>query len=108
MQDLVVSVQPTFYCENHCPYCYLGNEIRNNETLDLKTLEGRLFELSEIARISQIDLFGGELDFLPMSYLLELVKLCKNSQKKLLFLLEQGLDFAFLWLEMKKLSWVSP
>lgn len=83
MQDLVVSVQPTFYCENHCPYCYLGNEIRNNETLDLKTLEGRLFELSEIAKISQIDLFGGELDFLPISYLLELVKLCKKFSKEI-------------------------
>lgn len=83
MQDLVVSVQPTFYCENHCPYCYLGSEIKNNEILDLKILESRLSELSEIAKISQIDLFGGELDFLPMSYLFELVKLCKKFSKEI-------------------------
>lgn len=82
MSNLVVSIQPTFYCENNCPYCYLGKEIRNEQLLPIPEIEARLNEISAVSKIGQIDLFGGELDLLSLNYLTQLVKLCKQFTRE--------------------------
>lgn len=73
----VVSVQPTFYCNLGCPYCYLGNLRNKFQLLDLYDLRDKLLpEILSRTKITTIDIFGGEISILPSIYLEYLFKIC--------------------------------
>lgn len=80
MEKFIVSVMPSFYCSRKCPYCYLGRQTDDPTVLSLEVLRERLTELSKENELL-IDLFGGELDELPYSYLKELISLCKEFSR---------------------------
>ena len=56
-----VNIIPTYHCQLHCDYCFLGNQFDNKQCIDLNVLEDQLKEVSEVYGIDRIDLFGGEL-----------------------------------------------
>lgn len=65
-----LSVNPTYYCNLRCSFCYLTPEQLGDRTrLDLSVLETRLLEVMEHYDISHVDLYGGEVLLLPAEYL---------------------------------------
>lgn len=78
-----VSINPTYYCNMSCEWCYLTPEqLKDRELLDLVVLEDRLDEISSVAEIGHVDIYGGEITLTPVAY-----------QKRLLAILrDRGLD----------------
>lgn len=71
--QITVSINPTYFCNFACDFCYLTPEQLNDRTrLDLATLRNRLNEISEVFDICAVDLYGGEIGLLPKTYVQEL------------------------------------
>jgi MoaA/NifB/PqqE/SkfB family radical SAM enzyme len=76
-----VSVNPWYYCNFRCEFCYLTKEqLSDNTKIDLEVLNKRL---SELPKIDCIDLYGGEIGLLPESYFNEMtdIFLSYNPEK---------------------------
>ncbi len=83
MKALSVSLMPTYLCNYHCSYCYLGDLTKDKTCLDISLLKARLSELSCHYEISGIDIFGGEISLLKNDYLDELFKTCRQFTKSI-------------------------
>lgn len=80
---LTVSVNPWYYCNLRCEFCYLTPEQLSSKTLlDLDVLSQRLDEIGQLYDIQHVDIYGGEVLLLPERYLEDLRDL----------LLARGLD----------------
>lgn len=56
-----VSLNPTYFCNFRCSFCYLTNEqLGDPKTIRLDILDARLKELNEFQLITALDLYGGE------------------------------------------------
>ena len=76
--DILVSVNPTFFCKKLCGYCYLG-DLRNDKTiLNESVLSQKLSQIAQNYNISHIDVYGGNLEELPHEYLSTIFKVCKS------------------------------
>lgn len=81
--SITLSINPSYYCNLRCDFCYLTHEqLGNKQRLDLSQLATRLDEVEQYYDIQMVDLYGGETFMLPESYLLELKEL----------LLSRGID----------------
>lgn len=75
---------PTYKCGNDCPYCYLSAEDRHyggnvNMGWYIRTLKDRFEEISgELMKISNIELYGGDLGTIPHQDLYALVEFCRE------------------------------
>lgn len=71
MQSVNLSLNPTYYCNFRCGFCYLTEEqLSSKKLLDLTVLRKRLDEiLASGRRIGHVDLYGGEVTLLPFEYL---------------------------------------
>lgn len=68
-----LSVNPSYYCNLRCDFCYLTPEQLGDRTyMDLGVFETRLLEIMEHYEIGHIDIYGGEVLLLPPEYLLEM------------------------------------
>lgn len=68
-----LSVNPSYYCNLRCEFCYLTPEQLGDKTrMDLDVFETRLLEILEHYDVGHIDIYGGEVLLLPVEYLLEL------------------------------------
>jgi len=77
---MIVSINPTYYCNFRCDFCYLTEQqLRDRTLLPLTVLESRIKEIQEIDEIQMIDLYGGEVGLLPETYVNELCSLLKNN-----------------------------
>ncbi len=74
---------PAYYCNGVCPFCYLGNMIKDKTILNLTTLQQRLQQLKEFDCQLEIDLFGGEISLLDHQYIDCLIELCKQYSDKI-------------------------
>jgi len=79
---IIVSIFPTYLCNNNCEFCYLNNH-HGESILDLNTLKQRLKQISQYFEIEKFNLYGGEITLLPNTYLKELNDIliqykCKN------------------------------
>jgi hypothetical protein len=64
-----VSINPWYYCNFRCDFCYLTTEQLGNKTLlDLDLLSMRLAEITAHTSINMVDIYGGEIGLLPESY----------------------------------------
>lgn len=71
--SLSLSLNPSYYCNLRCDFCYLTNEqLSNKERLSLEVLDRRLLELTSRFNVTMVDLYGGETFMLPESYLSDL------------------------------------
>ena len=61
-----LSINPTYYCNFRCDFCYLTPEqLGDRQQINLAVLDQRL---SEIPKINHIDLYGGEIGLLKPDY----------------------------------------
>lgn len=77
---MIVSLNPTYYCNFRCPFCYLSkDQLADKTTLDLDGIENRFMEiLSHGDEIDGVDIYGGEISQMPahqMESIIELLRL---------------------------------
>lgn len=73
---MVVSINPTYYCNFRCNFCYLTEQqLSDRKMLPLDVLEKRLIEILSYEKITLVDLYGGEVGLLPKTYISELKSL---------------------------------
>lgn len=77
---ITISLNPTYYCNMQCGWCYLTTEqLRDKSTvLDLSVLEDRLVEVMSEYDIGAVELYGGEITQLPESYQKDLYELLEQ------------------------------
>lgn len=76
MQNVKLSINPTYFCNFRCKFCYLTPEQLGNQSRALISgIEERLLELKfHDYTIDHVDLYGGEVALLGADYLYELDK----------------------------------
>lgn len=73
---MILSINPTYYCNFRCHFCYLtSNQLNDKKLLNLKILESKLIEVLNNTTIEHVDLYGGEIGLLSEDYVLNLKKL---------------------------------
>jgi sulfatase maturation enzyme AslB (radical SAM superfamily) len=73
---LTLSINPWYYCNFTCEFCYLTKEqLADTKLLSLDVLNQRLAEISAQDQIEMVDLYGGELGILPEDYWNDLIEL---------------------------------
>lgn len=73
---LTLSINPWYYCNFACEFCYLTKEqLVDTKLLSLDVLNERLAEISAQDQIEMVDLYGGELGLLPKDYWNDLIDL---------------------------------
>ena len=79
MNNITVSINPSYFCNFSCDFCYLTPEqLSNQKKIPLDVLDNKLKEISEVRNIEWIDLYGGEIGALKKNYFYGL----KNVIKK--------------------------
>lgn len=75
-----ISVNPWYYCNFNCDFCYLTKEqLKDKKLLDLNILEERILKLKEREKIEKVDIYGGEISLLPKNYFFELKDVFKKN-----------------------------
>lgn len=69
MNPITVSINPSYFCNFSCDFCYLTPEqLRDQKRISLVDLDKRLEEISIKREIEWIDLYGGEIGALKKDY----------------------------------------
>ena len=64
-----ISINPTYYCNFRCDFCYLTPEqLSDRALLSVDILSEKLAEIMSYANIDMVDIYGGEIGLLPESY----------------------------------------
>ena len=72
-----VSVNPTYFCNFRCSFCYLTpDQLGDQKRIELNTLDRLLGEITE--PIEHIDLYGGEIGALKKQYYYDLKDVIRN------------------------------
>lgn len=78
MESISLSINPSYYCNFRCSFCYLSSsQLGDSARLESSLLFQRLSEISTVRRIERIDLYGGEIGLLRPSYFYELKKIIR-------------------------------
>jgi sulfatase maturation enzyme AslB (radical SAM superfamily) len=73
---MILSINPSYYCNFRCDFCYLTEQQLSDRTLlPLDLLEQRIIETSKLHTIDMVDLYGGEIGLLPEKYINDLCML---------------------------------
>jgi organic radical activating enzyme len=73
-----VSLNPTYYCNFRCAFCYLGDMLSDKTTISIDNVHKRLTEiLAHGHSIDSIDLYGGEILTLPKEYQAQIIEACR-------------------------------
>lgn len=68
-----ISLNPTYYCNFRCHFCYLTEQqLGDRQLLDIQVLHDRLLEIRQHDTIDHVDLYGGEPMLLPDNYIHDL------------------------------------
>ena len=63
---MIVSINPTYFCNFRCDFCYLtSEELGNQKQISFNKLDELL---SQVHNIEHIDLYGGEIGAMKKSY----------------------------------------
>ena len=69
MESITLSINPWYFCNFKCDFCYLTKEQLDDKTLlPLYILEERIVEIISHRKIAMVDLYGGEVTLLPLEY----------------------------------------
>ena len=69
MNPITVSINPSYFCNFSCNFCYLTPEqLRDQKRISLVDLDNRLNQISQHREIDWIDLYGGEIGALKKDY----------------------------------------
>lgn len=109
MQNINLSINPTYLCNFRCNFCYLTKEqLSDEKILNLKKLEQCLLEIAQFRNIKHIDLYGGEIGLLSEAYLNQTklqikrfssqpINIITNLSTIHPFFLEDDIDLAVSW-----------
>jgi sulfatase maturation enzyme AslB (radical SAM superfamily) len=76
MGSITLSINPWYYCNFRCDFCYLTEaQLADRTLLPLEKLEQRLNEILCVSSIDMVDLYGGEVGLLPLDYVTEMKEL---------------------------------
>ncbi|MFT6630575.1 MAG: MoaA/NifB/PqqE/SkfB family radical SAM enzyme [Bacteriovoracaceae bacterium] len=76
--SITISVNPTYFCNFDCDFCYLTKEqLNDKKLLKQELLIERLNEVTDFFSIECIDVYGGEVGLLPTDYLDQLIDTLK-------------------------------
>jgi sulfatase maturation enzyme AslB (radical SAM superfamily) len=69
MKTITVSINPSYFCNFRCDFCYLTPEqLVDQKKIPLEILDQRLKEISKVRKIDWVDLYGGEIGALKKDY----------------------------------------
>jgi len=69
MKPITVSINPSYFCNFRCNFCYLTHEqLGDQKKIPLVILDQRLKEISKVRKIDWVDLYGGEIGALKKDY----------------------------------------
>lgn len=78
---MIISINPTYYCNFRCDFCYLTEaQLSDRRLLPLDLLENRIDEILKNDTIGMVDLYGGEIGLLPESYIENLIEILYNRK----------------------------
>ena len=73
---MILHVMPTYYCDNNCGYCYLGNLRKEYKIINKIELNSALSKIDKLIangtlkeNITHIAVYGGNIFEIPISYL---------------------------------------
>jgi sulfatase maturation enzyme AslB (radical SAM superfamily) len=79
MREVTVSINPTYYCNFSCDFCYLTpQQLRDRLTISSEQLEKRLQQITAHTKIKGIDLYGGEIGILKREEFYDLKRTIKK------------------------------
>lgn len=77
---MIVSINPTNYCNFRCDFCYLTEQqLSDKKVLHLEVLSERLDEILTYENIDKVDVYGGEVGLLKDDYFEGLLDVCKSK-----------------------------
>lgn len=80
VKTMDVNIIPTYSCRLKCDYCFLGEDINDNHTIDLNVLEHQLNTINDYKQIKRVDLFGGELSvYCQLRQLIDIARKYTNN-----------------------------
>jgi MoaA/NifB/PqqE/SkfB family radical SAM enzyme len=92
-----ISLNPTYYCNFRCPFCYLGDMLLDKTTLSVDHVYEKLTEvLSHGYNIDSIDLYGGEILSLPKEYQSKIIEACLSFCSEVRVTTNLSLDYTEL------------
>lgn len=66
---MILSINPWYYCNFRCEFCYLTEtQLSDTKLLPLTRLSEMLSEVCSQTKIDMVDLYGGEMGILPKEY----------------------------------------
>lgn len=71
MKEMVLSVNPWYYCNLRCSFCYLTPEqLGDKQLLTIEALNDRIDEVQAAGyTVTHVDFYGGEVTLLPQEYI---------------------------------------
>ena len=71
-----ISINPSYFCNFRCDFCYLTEQqLSDTKKIDLNSLDNLL---SQVPKITYIDLYGGEIGALKKDYFYEMKRLIRK------------------------------
>ena len=75
---MIISLNPTYHCNFRCSFCYLTkDQLADSTKVSLDTLTQRFSEIISRQPIDGVDLYGGEVTYLPDEYVYDLIDVIK-------------------------------
>jgi sulfatase maturation enzyme AslB (radical SAM superfamily) len=69
MNKITVSINPSYFCNFRCNFCYLtSQQLGDQKKIPLHILDKKLKEISKVRIIEWVDLYGGEIGALKKDY----------------------------------------
>jgi sulfatase maturation enzyme AslB (radical SAM superfamily) len=82
MKKINVSINPSYFCNFRCNFCYLKPEqLGDQKKIPLAILDQRLKEISRVRKIDWVDLYGGEIGALKKDYFYGLKDVIRKHYK---------------------------
>ena len=79
MRSITVSINPTYFCNFRCDFCYLTEQqLADQNKIDLQVLDDKLAEIKKYTTIDWVDLYGGEIGALKKDYFYSLRDVVRN------------------------------
>lgn len=109
MESISLSVNPTYYCNFRCSFCYLSpQQLSDAKRISAEQLFRRLTEISTVRKIDRVDLYGGEIGLLRPEYFQELkniiqifysgeISVISNLSVLPKFFMDSDIDLSISW-----------
>lgn len=66
---MILSINPTYYCNFRCEFCYLTEEqLSDRQLLSLEDLNKHLADITAVYQIEMVDIYGGEIGLICKTY----------------------------------------